>query len=90
MFVRAGRMGSIRQELKGKVEGGRAKIQITGFREQDQENLYEQVREAGGRGGGPGEGHVGTRVYPGTEAASYLGRDWGMGGGALGISSADG
>eukprot|EP00198_Chlamydomonas_reinhardtii_P003111 XP_001692447.1 predicted protein [Chlamydomonas reinhardtii] len=50
MFVRAGRMGSIRQELKGKVEGGRAKIQITGFREQDQENLYEQAQHGAAHG----------------------------------------
>lgn len=43
MFVRAGRMGSIKQELKG-GHSGKPKINVSGFREQDQENLYEQVR----------------------------------------------
>lgn len=57
MFVRAGRMGSIKSELKSKkaqVEGagkegevganGKKKILVTGFREEDQEELYEQVQ----------------------------------------------
>ncbi len=43
MFVRAGRMGSIKQELKG-GHSGKPKINVSGFKEQDQENLYEQVR----------------------------------------------
>ncbi|KAG2442104.1 hypothetical protein HYH02_009593 [Chlamydomonas schloesseri] len=62
MFVRAGRMGSIRQELKGKVEG-RTKIQITGFREQDQENLYEQAQHGAAHGRqGLGRGDMPKKV----------------------------
>lgn len=40
MFVRAGRMGSIQKELKGKKKD----ITVNGFKEKDQEDLYEQVR----------------------------------------------
>jgi hypothetical protein len=58
MFVRAGRMGSIRSELKSRKPGaaagtagasgtlgadGKRKIQVSGFLEEDQEQLYEQV-----------------------------------------------
>lgn len=52
MFVRAGRMGSTRHELHSKkvtaaaaaaAGGSGAAIKITGFSEQDQENLYTQV-----------------------------------------------
>lgn len=52
LFIRAGRMGSIKSELKskktskeahGKGEEDDKKIRISGFREQDQEQLYEQV-----------------------------------------------
>lgn len=60
MFVRAGRMGSTRHELHSKKvtaasaaagDSGTA-IKITGFSEQDQENLYTQVRGVRRCGGG--------------------------------------
>ncbi len=50
LFVRAGRMGSIRQELRAGEHHGKKKINVTGFKEQDQENLYEQVGRASGKG----------------------------------------
>ncbi|GIL91590.1 hypothetical protein Vretimale_9640 [Volvox reticuliferus] len=51
MFVRAGRMGTIRQELRaGKEHHGKAKINVTGFQEQDQENLYEQAQHGAAHG----------------------------------------
>ncbi|GLI67156.1 hypothetical protein VaNZ11_011369 [Volvox africanus] len=51
MFVRAGRMGTIRQELRaGKEHLSKAKINVTGFQEQDQENLYEQAQHGAAHG----------------------------------------
>ncbi|GIL53485.1 hypothetical protein Vafri_9078 [Volvox africanus] len=51
MFVQAGRMGTIRQELRaGKEHHGKAKINVTGFQEQDQENLYEQAQHGAAHG----------------------------------------
>ncbi|EFJ47248.1 hypothetical protein VOLCADRAFT_105212 [Volvox carteri f. nagariensis] len=51
MFVRAGRMGSIKQELRaGRDANGKARINITGFKEQDQENLYEQAQHGAAHG----------------------------------------
>lgn len=49
MFVRAGRMGSIKSELKSKHvhshhgQAERKKINVAGFSENDQESLYQQV-----------------------------------------------
>ncbi|KAG2496381.1 hypothetical protein HYH03_005609 [Edaphochlamys debaryana] len=52
MFIRAGRMGSIKQELKSRSmhDGSKAKITITGFKEEDQENLYEQAQHGAAHG----------------------------------------
>ncbi|GLC53435.1 hypothetical protein PLESTB_000744800 [Pleodorina starrii] len=50
MFVRAGRMGSIRQELRAGSSQGKAKINVSGFKEQDQENLYEQAQHGAAHG----------------------------------------
>ncbi|KXZ53675.1 hypothetical protein GPECTOR_6g592 [Gonium pectorale] len=63
MFVRAGRMGSIRQELKGGHHTGKAKINVSGFREQDQENLYEQAQHGAAHGRqGLGRGDMPKKV----------------------------